>query len=110
MISYEVRLTEQARSDLKNVFEYVAFKLMAPNNAETQLRRIENAILDLKIFPERFQCYSIEPWKSRGLRIRPIDNYLILYIFVEGKSVIQVMRVMYCGQDLEGFLNNVKEG
>mgnify|MGYP001580458150 CR=1 FL=1 len=30
--------------------------------------------------PERFRGYENEPWKSRGLKMMPVDNYCVLYI------------------------------
>ena len=30
--------------------------------------------------PKRYRQYELEPWKSRGLRVAPVDNYLVLYI------------------------------
>lgn len=39
MIKYEVITTEQAECDLRGIFEYIAFELIAPGNAAGQLDR-----------------------------------------------------------------------
>ena len=45
MIKYEVITTEQAECDLRGIFEYIAFELMAPGNAAGQLDRLEKGIV-----------------------------------------------------------------
>ena len=77
---YEVELSEQADSDLRGIFEYIAFELQSPENASGQLERLEEQILSLDTMPERYRKYEKEPWKSRGLRVLPVDNYVVLYI------------------------------
>ena len=41
-------------SDLRGIYEYIAFELLAPENAAGQLERLENAISKLDHMPERF--------------------------------------------------------
>ncbi len=77
---YEVELSEQADSDLRGIFEYISFELQSPENASGQLDRLEEQILSLDTMPERYRKYEKEPWKSRGLRVLPVDNYVVLYI------------------------------
>ena len=77
---YEVELSEQADSDLRGIFEYISFELQSPENASGQLDRLEEQILCLDTMPERYRKYEKEPWKSRGLRVLPVDNYVVLYI------------------------------
>ena len=77
---YEVELSEQADSDLRGIFEYISFELQSPENAIGQLDRLEEQILSLDTMPERYRKYEKEPWKSRGLRVLPVDNYVVLYI------------------------------
>ena len=71
---YEVELSEQADSDLRGIFEYIAFELQSPENASGQLDRLEEQILSLDTMPERYRKYEKEPWKSRGLRVLLVDN------------------------------------
>ena len=44
----------QAEEDLRERFEYIAFKLLSPENAAKQLERLESQILSLDEMPERF--------------------------------------------------------
>ena len=46
-MKYEVFTTEQASADLRAIFEYIAYDLLAGQNALNQLDRLEQAILSL---------------------------------------------------------------
>ena len=74
---YEVEVSEQADSDLRGIFEYIAFELQSPENASGQLDRLEEQILSLDTMPERYRKYVFEPWKSRGLCELTEDNYVV---------------------------------
>ena len=97
---YEVEVSEQADSDLRGIFEYIAYELQSPQNASGQLDRLEEQILSLDTMPERYRKYEKEPWKSCGLRVLPVDNYVVLYIPDSDKKVVIILRVMYAGRDI----------
>lgn len=78
-MKYEVLTTAQAAADLRAIFAYIAYDLLAGQNALNQLDRLEQAILSLDEMPERYHLYDKEPWKERNLRIMPVDNYLVFY-------------------------------
>ena len=98
---YEVEVSEQADCDLRGIFEYIAFELQSPENASGQLDRLEEQILSLDTMPERYRKYEKEPWKSRGLRVLSVDNYVVLYISDSDKKVVTILRVMYAGWDTD---------
>ena len=98
---YDVDTSEQARLDMKMIFEYIAHTLLEPVIAEKQYTRIENAIYKLDQMPERHRRYDKEPWKSRNLRIFPVDNYIVLYIVDNTNHIVTVMRVMYGGRNID---------
>lgn len=75
---YELITTDQA--DVRGIFEYIAYELLSPDNAVGQLERLEEHIIGLEEFPEKFRPYEKEPWHSRGLRVMPVDNYVVFYI------------------------------
>lgn len=104
---YEVEVSQQADSDLRGIFEYIAFELQSPKNASGQLDRLEKQILSLNTMPERYRRYEKEPWKSRGLRVLPVDNYVVLYIPDCDKKVVTILRVMYTRRDIDHQLNRI---
>ena len=66
---------------------------------------MEERILSLDTMPERYRKYEKEPWKSRGFRILPIDNYLVFYTTNTDIKVVTILRVMYAGRDIDNQLN-----
>ena len=98
---YQVELTKQADSDLRGIYEHIVFDLMSPDNAAGQLDRLEESIIGLEKFPERFRPYENEPWHSRGLRVMPVDNYLVFYIPDKDSGIVTVIRVMYSGRNVD---------
>ena len=52
---FDVQISEQADNDLRGIFEYIAFELLAPENAVGQLNRLEDAISKLDNMPEKFR-------------------------------------------------------
>lgn len=103
-MSYAVEISEQAEADLRGAFEYIAFELKSLQNAIGQLTRIEKNIYALDEMPERYRLYDKEPWRSRGLRVMPVDNFCVFYIPDNEKSVVNIVRVMYGGRDIEAQL------
>ncbi len=103
---YEVTTTDQADADLRGIYEYIAFELQSPDNAAGQLERLEEHFMGLEEFPERFRHYEKEPWHSRGLRVLPVDNYLVFYIPDRDAGIVTVIRVMYAGRDVDSQLKD----
>ena len=101
---YKVEVSQQADNDLRDIFEYIAFELQSPKNASKQLDRLEEHILSLDIMPERYQKYEKEPWKSRGLRVLPVDNYVVLYVPDTDAKLVTILRVMYGRRDIDKHL------
>jgi len=105
---YEVNITGQARLDMKGIYEYIADTLMEPLIAEKQYTRIEMAVYSLEHMPERFRQYEKEPWRSRNLRIMPVDNYIVFYTVDNETRVVTVIRIMYSRRNTEKELDNME--
>ena len=103
-MTYRIEMTDQAENDLREIFEYVAFSLLAPDNAVRLLNRMEDRISALFQMPQRFKPYDKEPWNSRGLRMMPVDNFIVFYIPDSDKRIVTVIRVMYGGRDIDNVL------
>ena len=97
---FSIVFSKQAEDDLKGIFEYISISLQAIENAIGQLDRLEKSILGLQEMPKRFPQYKREPWKSRGLRMMPVDNYIVYYIPNEVTQTITIVRVMYAGRNI----------
>ena len=98
---YKVMISAQAEEDLRCIFEYIAYYLRSAKNAIGQLRRLEENIASLDQMPERYRLYEQEPWRERGLRVLPVDNYLVFYIPDRESGTVNIIRVMYGGRNVE---------
>lgn len=106
-MSYQIIISYQAETDLRGIFEYIAYELKSVQNAAGQLSRLEESIFSLNQMPERFRRYSKEPWYSRGLRAMPVDHYLVFYIPNHNEKTVSIVRVMYGGRDIDVQLKNL---
>lgn len=106
-MKYKVVISEQAASDLRAIFDYIAYELMAGQTALKQLERIEEAVLSLGEMPERNRLYKKEPWRSKNLRVMSVDNYLVLYYPKEEEKTVMVVQVVYGRRDIDARLEDV---
>jgi len=100
---YKVQLTDEARLDLRGIYEYISYSLLEPMIAKNVKNRIVSGLKSLNKMPERYPIYQEEPWKSRGLRRINIGNYSGFFLVAE-KSV-RVIRILYGGRDIRTILN-----
>lgn len=107
-MNYQVTLTRQAKTDLREIFKYIAVDLQSVQNASGQLERLENAIASLNQMPERFRVYDKPKWHECNLRIMPVDNYLVFYIPDHNRGTVTIMRVMYGGRDIDRQLKSME--
>ena len=95
-MSYAIQMTEKAKNDLNDIFSYIAFQIPQLNslqNAEQQILRLEKGIYSLDELPSRFPLYAEEPWNSMGMRVMPIDNYIVFYRIE--KEAVYIYRILY---------------
>ena len=100
MSHWKVIYTQLAERDLLSIYEYIAFSLLEPETARKQARRILDAVAKLNDFPHRFKMYQNEPWLGKGLRVMPVDNYLVFYLIVPTQNIVVIARLMYGGRDI----------
>ena len=99
MKQYVVEITDEALADMEQLYNHIAFVLLAPENAMGQYNRIADEILKLSVFSERFRIIDSEPEHSNGIRRMLVDNYSVFYIIKEDKVI--VTDVLYSASDIE---------
>ena len=100
-MSYRIVYSKEAEQDLADVLDYIANILIVPETAKKQAKRIMEAVDGLKEMPRRHKLHEDEPWRSKGLRILPVDNYLVFYLVSEQENTVAVVRIMYGGRNIE---------
>lgn len=99
MMQYIVEITDEALADMEQLYNHIAFVLLAPENAVGQYNRIADEILKLDVFPERFRIMDSEPEHSKGIRRMVVDNYSVFYVVKEDRVI--VTDVLYSASDIE---------
>lgn len=66
-------------SDLHDIYDYIAFNLLASDVARNTTDRILEAVRTLQTMPERNPLYKEEPWHSQGVRFIPVKNDIVFY-------------------------------
>ena len=104
-MTYNIEISSHAEPDLRDIYEYIAFKLFSPKAAARQLMRLKAGIMSLDQMPKRFRAYQKELGFSKGLRVMPVDKFLIFYIPSESDKKVYIVRVIYGGRNIEEELN-----
>jgi toxin ParE1/3/4 len=103
-MKWEIEYTTDADRDLGEIYSYIADVLLEPAIAEKQVNRLMDAADSLNHMPFRHRLYDHEPWHSRGVRVFPVKKYLILYFPNELRNVVEIIRIIYGGRDIEAQL------
>ena len=78
-MEYEVRITLQAQAHLREIRDYIAQKLLAPEAAKNTVQRLGIVMASLSQMPKRVPLVEEEPWHSEGVRVRAVRNFLIYF-------------------------------
>ena len=103
---FRVEYSAEARQDIRGIYQYIAYELLAPEAAVGQTDRIMRAVRSLEQMPMKHRLYEEEPWHSLGLRVLPVDHYLVFYLPDETNATVSVIRIMYSGRDVDKQLND----
>ena len=98
---WKIDYSKNSKTDLQDIYEYIAYELCEPQYAKDQVERIMASVRKLEDMPMRFAVYKEEPWKSKGVRFVPVDNYLVFYLPNEDDKCISIVRIMYGGRDIK---------
>lgn len=105
MMVWKVNYTKDAEQDLQDIYDYISDGLLEPTTAANQTNRIMDAVDSLDRMPFRHILYDSELWRTKGLRVLPVDNYLVFYLPNESRSIVTIIRIMYGGRDIEKHLS-----
>lgn len=104
--TYKVNYAKEATDDLRNIYAYIAYKLLLPDTAKQQTDRIRSKIRSLDFMPEKYARVDWEPWKSRNTHKVPVDNYVIFYTVDNESETVTILRIFYGGQDIKNLLKD----
>ena len=100
-MTYKIIYSPKSLDDLRTIYSYIAFEILAPKNAIDQVNRIRKAIRSLDLFPEGHTTVDWEPWASMGMRFLPVDNFTVYYLVDNDEGKVSIVRIFYSGRDVE---------
>lgn len=103
--SFSVIYSPEAVNDLREIYTYIAYKLLVPKTAEGQINRIRDIIRSLDFMPLRYPIVDWEPWKSIEMHKLPIDNFIVFYIVSNEKHLVTIVRILYGCRDIKIVFN-----
>ena len=106
-MEYEVRITLQAQAHLREIRDYIAQKLLAPEAAKNTVQRLGTVMASLSQMPNRIPLIEEEPWRSEGVRVKAIRNFLIYFWVNEAEKTVQIIAVIYAKRDQASVLSQL---
>jgi len=107
-MSRTVHISHSAETDLRGIFEYIAYEIGNELSARRILQGLMSAIEELAENPERWYPYPREPWHSRGVRTRIVGSYVAFFAFDQATDELSVGRVLYCRRDFDVCLADLR--
>lgn len=99
-MTFHIDYSIVARHDIREIYQYIAYHLCQLEAASRQINHNMEEIRSLEFMPMRYKLYEEEPWNSMGLRVLPVDNYLVFYLLNEVNGVVNIVHIMYGGRDI----------
>lgn len=108
-MKYKIIFSQNAKDDLIGIARYISDILLEPNTAEKLSQKILKSIKSLDELPMRYKLCDYEEWKDRGLRVLPVENYLVFYIPDNINHIVKIYRIIYGKRHIENQLkDNIK--
>ena len=92
MRKWTVKILPDAENDIEDIYTYMADELLEPLTAAKIIARIKEAIHKLDQMPERYRLYEKEPWRSKGLRLFSVGNYIVFITLHQNLILYMLMQ------------------
>ena len=95
MNRYEIRITEYALEQMREIVQYISETLSAPDAAHNLLTTLKSSMTACAEFPARNPALAREPWHSRGIRRIIVKNFYAYYWIDEDHQQVWFISVVY---------------
>lgn len=106
-MTYKVKLTNNALTQLKETVGYISKVLLEPEVARQWSNRIKKEILNLKYMPLRYPLVDEEAWRAEGIHKMTIENFIVYYWVNDNTSTVWITAVLYGRRDQLFVLHNM---
>lgn len=104
-MSFSIVMSVKARSDLREIYEYIAYVLQSELNASRQIEKIRHIIMGLDEMPERHPVLECTFSQGKQLRCIPAGNFNIYYSINHEEHQVNIIRILYKRRSVEGSLS-----
>ncbi len=101
-MEYKIDITEQALTDVRDIFRYIAVDLNEPTVATKMKEAILDCVDSLEVFPLRNKLVDDEEASVKGVRRAIVKNYSVFYS-VTGNNIL-ILRVLYNRREWQNFI------
>lgn len=103
---FEYQLSETAKADLGDIYDYIAYELLNPDAAEAFLDEFERKTEEYCRAPKTGFPVSNEYVRRDDVRKYFVKNYTVYYVPDFENEVIFIVRVVYKGRDQNAVWKN----
>ena len=104
MKEYRVILETTAVLDMRGILNYITDIIKQPGMAARIFPSIEEKAKSLNLMPTRHSVVRDEPYATLGVRMMPVENYIVFYVIDEVKLEIHVLRILFKRREWQNFL------
>lgn len=97
---FKVKISKDAKRDLRKFYEYIAENFRAPETAEAQTARIVNAIRSLAQFPLRYKLCDDDLLRKENIRLFHVNKYNVFYTVHEESAIVEILRIAHGSMDV----------
>lgn len=102
MKEYQVKITPKAKDDMEEIYNYIAYSLLAPQAAMNQYNNIADAILSLSTMPERCPLMQSKLAFNLNLRCLLVGNYSVLF---RVNDQVTIVGILYSSSNIDKILS-----
>ena len=106
-MNWTVEYSREARKNLNDIFEHIAYSLKELEIARKQLRKIVKIVNSLDFMPYRHPIYIYEPFFSIKICSIAVGKYIVFYIPMLEDSIVKIVGITYGGRNMEYYSNSI---
>lgn len=95
-------------NDLKELRDYIAVTLLAPETAKVYIQTLREAIGKLSYLAPGLAILPDEPWHTRKIQKYVVKNFIIYYRLDEDTNIVYILNVIYAKRDQLRMLNRMQ--
>ena len=105
-MKYNIHITRVADADLNSAIDYIDHVLLNPQAADNLLLEVEETIMDLATFPEKYALVTDPVLNTWGIHLAAVKNYLVFYTVCEEEKCVNIIRFLHSKQNWSAILGH----